>query len=308
MRAKTLAAIHLFVLMALNISARAQQSETSAPPSLPWNDNPLIAAQKEKGDPTRPGDVKVEFYGHNAFKITSPAELTVLTDPWRNDSTGRYPKWFLNQFPPIRVDIVLSTHAHFDHDAVERPNGLMVLERLVGQFRLGDIEITGLADKHKCEPAPPDKRDIASADVHEETCPPNNVTGFDNAIQIIETGGLRIVVWGDNRAVPDPSLDPYLRNVDVFILPVGTILTRAESNEIIRKFDPKSIIPAHYFVRGLTTVVSDLESSDGWVDDQEKTGHADVRRLDAAELVLNQAALRGAHHRIYYFGNHFEKK
>jgi hypothetical protein len=28
----------------------------------------------------------------------------------------------------------------------------MVLERLVGQFKLGDIEITGLADKHKCEP------------------------------------------------------------------------------------------------------------------------------------------------------------
>jgi Beta-lactamase superfamily domain len=77
-----------------------------------------------------------------------PKGLTVLTDPWRNDSTGAYPKWFLNDFPALRVDIVISTHAHFDHDAVERPNGLMVLERLVGQFKLGDIEITGLADKH----------------------------------------------------------------------------------------------------------------------------------------------------------------
>ena len=32
----------------------------------------------------------------------------------------------------------------------------MVLERLMGQFKLGDIEITGLADKHKCEPTPAD--------------------------------------------------------------------------------------------------------------------------------------------------------
>ncbi len=126
-----------------------------------WNDNSLITVQKTGGDPTRPGDVKIEFYGHDAFKITSPAGLTVLTDPWRNDSTGLYPKWFLNEFPAIRVDIVLSTHAHFDHDAVERPKGLMVLERLVGQFKLGDIEITGLADKHKCEPAPADKPDSA---------------------------------------------------------------------------------------------------------------------------------------------------
>ncbi len=96
-----------------------------------------------------------------------------------------------DEFPAIRVDIVLSTHAHFDHDAVERPRGLMVLERLVGQLKLGDIEITGLADKRKCEPAPPHKPTSVSADLHAETCPPNNVIGLDNAIQIIETGGLR---------------------------------------------------------------------------------------------------------------------
>jgi hypothetical protein len=123
--------------------ACAQQSETSAAPSPAWNDNSLIKIQKDGGDGTRSGDVKIEFYGHDAFKITSPAGLTILTDPWRNDPTVLYPKWFLNEFPALRVDIVLSTHAHFDHDAVERPNGLVVLERLTGQFKLGDIEVNG---------------------------------------------------------------------------------------------------------------------------------------------------------------------
>src|SRR5258705_14017722 len=61
-----------------------------------------ITVQKTGGDPTRAGDVKIEFYGHDAFKITSPVGVTVLTDPWRNDSTGVYPKWFLNEFPTIR--------------------------------------------------------------------------------------------------------------------------------------------------------------------------------------------------------------
>ena len=234
--------------------------------------------------------------------------MTVLTDPWRNDLTGLYPRWFLSEFPAIRVDIVLSTHAHFDHDAVERPKGLMVLERLVGQFKLGDIEITGLADKHKCEPTPPDTPDRASADLHEETCPPNNVIGFDNAIQIIETGGLRIAVWGDNRAVPDPFLDPYLKNVDVLILPIETILTRDEADAVLRKYDPKAVIPSHYYVTGLTADASGLESADGWVNYQEKVHHADVRRLDSAELRLNAAELKGSHHRVYYFGNHFEEK
>jgi L-ascorbate metabolism protein UlaG (beta-lactamase superfamily) len=305
---KTLAPIVLFVLLTFTCDVRAQQSERSVDTSPAWNDNSLIAVQKKGGDPTRSGDVKIEFYGHDAFKITSPVGLTVLTDPWRNDSTGLYPKWFLNEFPAIRVDIILSTHAHFDHDAVDRPKGLVVLERLVGQFKLGDIEITGLADKHKCEPAPADKPDSASADLHVETCPPNNVIAFDNAIQIIETGGLRIAIWGDNRASPDPSNDHYLKNVDVLILPIESVLTRAEVDAIVGKYNPKSVIPAHYFLNGLTTAVSGLESADGWVNDQEKVLHADVRHLDSADLTLNASELKGSHHRVYYFGNHFEKK
>jgi L-ascorbate metabolism protein UlaG (beta-lactamase superfamily) len=298
MRLKTLAAIVSFVLLTLNGGARAQRSAPETSPA--WNDNTLIAVQKKGGDPTRWGDVKIEFYGHDAFKITSPDGLTVLTDPWRNDATGRYPKWFRREFPAIRVDIVLSTHAHFDHDAVERPRGLMVLERLVGQFKLGDIEITGLADKHKCEPAPASKPD--------ETCPPNNVIALDNAMQLIETGGLRIAVWGDNRATPDPSLDRYLNDVDVLILPVEAVLTRAEADAIVAKYNPKAVIPAHYFVAGLTTDASGVESADGWVNDQQKVHHADVRRLDRADLTLDAAELKAARRRIYYFGNHLEEK
>jgi len=296
MRHKALALILLFAPTTVTFVARSQERDTSGTSSSVWNDNSLIKVQKGGGDPTRYGDVKIKFYGHNAFMITSPAGLTVLTDPWRNDSTGQYPRWFLNEFPAIRVDIVLSTHAHFDHDAVERPNGLVILERLIGRFKLGDVEIMGLADKHKCEPALPD------------TCPPANVLGFDNAIQVIETGGLRIAIWGDNRAVPDSSLDHYLRNVDVLILPIETILTPAEVDSIVLKYDPKAIIPAHYFLNGLTTDVSRLESAEGWVGTQEKAHHADVRRIDGADLTLNAAELKGSRHRIYYFDDHFAKK
>ena len=295
-------AFSFIVLMAMlaTFEVPAQQSGTFAA----WNNNSLITVQKHGGDPTHPGDVRFAFYGHDAFKITSPAGLTVVTDPWRNDATGSYPKWFLTDFPAVRVDIVLSTHAHFDHDAVERPNGLMVLERLVGQFRLGDIEIMGLADKHKCESA----SDATMTDSRAETCPPNNAIGLDNAIQIIETGGLRIAVWGDNRAVPDPSLDHYLSKVDVLILPVETVLTRKEVDAILRKYDPKAIIPAHYFVKGLTTNGASLESPDTWLREQEKVHPGGVVRLDTAELNLNAVSLKGAHQRIFYFGDHFETK
>ena len=94
----------------------------------------------------------------------------------------------------------------------------------------------------------------------------------------------------------------------MLILSVESILTRADVDAIVQKYDPKAVIPAHYFLNGLTTDISGLESADVWVNDQEKAHHADVRRLDRAELTLSAAGLKGAHHRVYYFGNHFENK
>lgn len=296
--------LSLVLLISVN-SVFAQEADTSAA-LTGWNDNSLIKVQKKGGDPTHRSDVKLEYYGHDAFKITSPTGLTILVDPWRNDPTKFYGTWFIYKFPALPVDIVLSTHAHFDHDAVELPKGLMVLERLVGDFRLGDVEITGLADKHQCQSPVHHKWDRAIADFQIATCPPNNVPGFDNAIQVIETGGLRIAIWGDNRATPDSSLDRYLKNVDVLILPIddtGTILTHKEADAIVQKYDPKAVIPAHYLLNGLTTDTSGLKSADEWVNEQK-----DVRHLDSAELTLNLTELNGVHHRVYYFGENFKKK
>jgi len=67
--------------LTFNDGARAQQSERSVDTFPAWNDNSLITVQKKDGNPTRSADVKIEFYGHDAFKVTSPAGLTVLTDP-----------------------------------------------------------------------------------------------------------------------------------------------------------------------------------------------------------------------------------
>ena len=41
---------------------------------------------------------------------------------------------------------------------------------------------------------------------------------------------------------------------------------------------------------------------------QERIHHVDVRRLDSAGMTLNAAELKGARHRVYYFGDHFERK
>src|ERR1700722_19873764 len=152
MRVGIAAAIVWIGLINLCGVGSAQQTQNPANSKSVWNNNSLNEIQKKGGDPARAGDVRIEFYGHDAFKITSPEGLTALVDPWRNDASGAFPKWFVRSFPAVQVDVVLSTHAHFDHDAVDRPHALVVLERMVGEFKLGDVEVTGLADKHVCDP------------------------------------------------------------------------------------------------------------------------------------------------------------
>jgi hypothetical protein len=88
---KAIALIVLYML-ASALSANGQKPEASGSASSVWNDNSLIDIQGKGGNPVRPGDVKIEFYGHNAFKITSPAGLTVLADPLEKRSHRSLPK------------------------------------------------------------------------------------------------------------------------------------------------------------------------------------------------------------------------
>lgn len=302
----TLATLAALLLTTADFGVARAQTEGSRASTFPENNNQLIVLQARGGDPAKAGPVKIEFYGHMAFKVTSPEGVTVLVDPWRNDPSGAWGKWFPKEFPEIPVDIAVSTHAHFDHDAVHRPHALMVFERPVGAFRFADLALTGLADKHQCHSEGQQKWDEITTEFGFSTCPPNNPLAFDNTIQILETGGLRIAVWGDNRPEPNPALDKALMNLDVLVLPIdGTehILTIREVDAIIRKYKPRAVIPAHYLVHGAESVLSGLKTADAWVATQR-----DVHRVAGGELALAPGDLKSAEGRVYYFGDSFKSK
>ena len=102
--------------------AKAQSTDWTQP----GNNNGVIELQKTTGSSVA-GAVGIDFYGHCAIKITSPGGATLMFDPWRDDPSGAWGLWFKNEFPETPVDICLSTHTHFDHDAIHRPISTMVL-------------------------------------------------------------------------------------------------------------------------------------------------------------------------------------
>ncbi|PTQ74575.1 MBL fold metallo-hydrolase [Celeribacter persicus] len=226
----------------------------------------------------------------------------MLFDPWRDDPSGAWGLWFKNQFPETRVDITLSTHTHFDHDAIDRPNSTMVLDRMVGAFNFADVKITGYADKHACVAPGWYPWTDALAEFGVQACPPDNVGHMDMVVYLVETGGIRTLIWGDNRHNPAPGFWDAIGEVDVLTLPVDGsqhILSYDMGNTIIEKLKPKIVIPTHYLSETTTYTLSTLQPAEDWVKTQKS-----YKMLDSASLSLAAEDVKKMDREFMYFGHH----
>ena len=268
----------------------------------PGNNNHVIALQEAKS--FMDGVVGIDYYGHCALKITSPGGATILFDPWRDDPSGAWGLWFKNKFPETLVDITMSTHTHFDHDAIDRPQSTMVLDRMVGRFEFADLKITGFADKHACMAPGWYKWTNALAEFGVKACPPDNPGHMDMVTYLVETGGIRTLIWGDNRHNPADGFWDAIGQVDVLTLPVDGsmhILSYEQGNMIIDRLKPKIVIPTHYLNEATTFTLSTLAPADEWVKSQKS-----YKMLDKPALMLAAAEVSKMDREFMYFGGNVQ--
>ncbi|MFY0680721.1 MAG: MBL fold metallo-hydrolase [Thalassovita sp.] len=220
------------------------------------------------------GPVMLAYYGASAFCLTTPSGLTVMIDPWRNHPAGGK-DWFYHDFPLTKVDIGVSTHAHFDHDALHRLDASVMLDRLIGCYEFADLRLTGIADKHAIEDA------AAPYDMHRlnryfggaNLAPPDNARSWDNCLLMIETGGLRILHWGDNRHNPPQQVWDQIGQVDVLIVPIDGsqhVLSDDHVERVIARLKPSLIVPCHYYIWNVHKQHSTLLPADQWVQQREQ--------------------------------------
>ena len=263
------------------------------------NNNHVIELQGQSS--FADGEVGFDYFGHCALKITSPGGASVLFDPWRDDPSGAWGLWYKNKFPETLVDITMSTHTHFDHDAIDRPQSTMVLDRMVGSFEFADVKITGFADKHACVAPGWYPWTNALKEFGVEACPPNNPGHMDMVVYVIDTGGIRTVIWGDNRHNPPDAFWEALGRVDVLTLPVDGsqhILSYDQANAIVDRIKPKIVIPTHYLSETTTYTLSTLTPADEWVKSQKS-----FKMLDSASMKLASGDVSKMDKEFMYFGH-----
>jgi len=266
----------------------------------PGNNNHVLGLQSLKSGPSE-GEIAVEYWGHCAIKITSPLGLSMMFDPWRNDPSGYWGVWFPKEFPMPVVDIGVSTHTHFDHDAIDRVQATMILDRMVGSYEFADVRITGVADKHACQAPGWYKWTNAIAELGAKACPPNNPGHMDMVTYVVEVGGIRILIWGDNRHNPPENVWRSWGKVDVLTLPVDGsqhILSYDQGNAIVEQLSPRIVIPTHYLCEGTMLTLSTLQPADEWVGMQKSK-----RKLDGPTLKLTANEIAGMNREFLYFGS-----
>ena len=265
----------------------------------PTNHNRMIDFQRSASGA---GAVEVAYFGGSAFRITAPSGVSVMIDPWRNLPTGKW-DWYFHDFPETAVDIGVSTHAHFDHDALERLDASVLLDRLIGTYAFADVRITGIADKHAIDAS------AAMYDMHlinsyfggQALDPPNNARSWDNCLIIVETGGLRLLHWGDNRHDAPDEIWDRIGPIDILFMPVDDsqhVMANTMVADVIQRVAPKVVIPHHYYIWNVVQRSSTLLPATDWLATQ-----ADVRHLDSAAVQYTPEAMPTTC-RVDSFGDH----
>jgi L-ascorbate metabolism protein UlaG (beta-lactamase superfamily) len=199
------------------------------------------------------GDLSITWLGHATFKLTTPGGKTVLIDPWvaGNPACPEEAKKL------EALDLMLITHAHFDHmgDAVSlakalNPKVVAIFEicqwlegqgvaNCNGMNKGGTVEIDGL--KATMVEA---QHSAALMDDEGKLHYGGEPAGF---VLEVETG-LSVYHAGDTNVFSDMAIIRELYEPAVALLPIGSVFTMGpkEAAHACKLLRPKIVIPMHH--------------------------------------------------------------
>ena len=160
-------------------------------------------------------DIRLTWYGHSCFSLEKNG-FTIILDPFEDNNVPGYPHLRL------QGDLVLCSHEHGDHNAVQ-----CVKMNNNPLSPVNPFKITEIHSWHD--------------DVNGEKRGPNTIRIFDD-------GKYRIAHMGDIGCMPSPEQKQQLKDIDVMLMPVGGFYTMdpKEVYALVQELQPDMMIPMHY--------------------------------------------------------------
>lgn len=166
----------------------------------------------------------ISYLGHSSFKIKT-RQATIVTDPFDPAMVGL-------KYPNVEADIVTVSHAHNDHNFIQKVSGAKKIIEGPGEYEISGVSILGYPS------------------FHDEKAGSERGT---NTIYVIECEGIRLAHLGDlGHTLTDDAISE-IGTVDILMIPVGGFYTIGpkDAGEVVGKIDPYFIIPMHYKVPGM---------------------------------------------------------
>lgn len=176
--------------------------------------------------------LEIRWHGHSCFELSN--EYTLVTDPHDGKSIGI-------PTPPVKADIILVSHDHFDHNStktVSHEKTTIITEKR--KRSIHDITIKGLETYH-------------------DTC--HGKKRGKNIVYLATIDQITFAHLGDLGHMLDEKQIETLRKVDVLFIPVGGTYTLngEQAAELIEKIQPHITIPMHYKIEGLSLPLAPLD-------------------------------------------------
>lgn len=162
----------------------------------------------------------IRCIGHAKFLIELENGMRIVTDPY--DATCGYP------VTQTRADVVLVSHGHHDHNAVETISGAARIIREAGEYDLGDgVSVRAIEADH----------DDAGGAKRGKTL-----------LFCIEAEGLRVMHLGDLGHVLTQAQLNALGRADVLMIPVGGYYTidAPTAAKVAELLHARVVLPMHY--------------------------------------------------------------
>ena len=168
--------------------------------------------------------MKIKWYGHAAFQITTEKGIRIIIDPYEPGSfSGALSYGKIED----EADIVLTSHDHADHNYTKDIKGKYNHISKAGDHEIKDIKIKAIPCFHDSL---------------------GGKKGGSNLIFVITADGLNLVHMGDIGHSLDPELLKKIGKVDILLLPVGGFFTidAAMAQKIMNDIKPGVTVPIHY--------------------------------------------------------------
>ena len=202
--------------------------------------------------------MKIKWYGHAAFKITTDGGVRVIIDPYQSGAFGgalSYGKI------TEETDIVLTSHDHDDHNYTKDIKGTFKHFNKEGVYKEKGLTIEAFPCYHD---------------------PSEGKERGNNLVFMIEADGLRLAHMGDLGHTLAQETVKKMGRVDIVLLPVGGFYTidSDEAGMVMNDIKPKFTIPMHYKTPKCEFPIAGIEAF--------TAGKKGIKMVNAYEIEVNK--------------------